>query len=119
MSLILPILSYMSRIPSLFVSFISIIGVVVSWIAKWIGAKLAFNGVFLASVAAGIVVVFLSLKALVLGVSVVLPPYFVQGLNMVIPSNVPICVSTIVSAKFVRWVWDWKLYALESYSSKS
>ncbi|NTU36572.1 DUF5455 family protein, partial [Vibrio diabolicus] len=35
-----------------------------------------------------------------------------QAAGMFIPNNAVPCVSAIYSARLLRWVWEWKFYAI-------
>ncbi|OHY89620.1 DUF5455 family protein [Vibrio rotiferianus] len=46
------------------------------------------------------------------GLSYVVHPKWSQAAGMFIPSNAVPCISTIYSARLLRWVWEWKFYAI-------
>ena len=64
------------------------------------------------------VAVFASFKALLDKVVIVLPSQFTHAMTLIIPDNLFVCLSLIVSAHVIKWVWMMKLYFLEIYVGK-
>ncbi|MBE3732288.1 DUF5455 family protein [Vibrio parahaemolyticus] len=54
----------------------------------------------------------LAIYTLAMGLSYVAPPMWSQAAGMFIPNSAVPCVSAIYSARLLRWVWEWKFYAI-------
>ena len=59
----------------------------------------------------------LVLKGIVLGISATLPPFYSQAMSLVIPTNLLPCMTAVISARIVRWVWVWQVYFIQSVAS--
>lgn len=53
-----------------------------------------------------------AIKAALFAISFALPPEFVQGYNLLVPANFVPCLSAILSAKLVRWGWEWGVHII-------
>lgn len=73
--------------------------------------------VIIAKVVAGLVVfiaaLFSALSAIADGLSIISPPGLAQAASMVVPDNLLLIVSTLVSARIVRWVYEWNVKILQ------
>jgi len=49
-------------------------------------------------------------------VSVSVPSYVRDGLDMVLPSNFLTCTSTLLGLRVTGWLWKWKVHFLELYA---
>lgn len=54
----------------------------------------------------------LAIYTLGVGLFYVVHPQWSQAAGMFIPNNAIPCVSAIYSARLLRWVWEWKFYAI-------
>ena len=112
---LLPIISGVStalRIPAL-VAFISqIAATLFGWFFIAKSRQLTLNLVILTMLVALTAALTLSIYTIAAGLSYVTPPYWSQAAGMFIPSNAIPCVSAISSARLIRWVWEWKFYAI-------
>ncbi|WP_366943193.1 DUF5455 family protein [Zhongshania sp.] len=90
---------------------------IASFFLKWFSKKTAMQLTIVASVGGLTITVFLAIKTLILGISIVAPAEFAQGMSLIIPTNLPICLSSIVSANTIRWLWIWKVHFIEMYAS--
>jgi hypothetical protein len=93
----------------------NLFGWLFTFFAQWFTKRTAIQ----LGVVSGIVVlstaVFASITALIASVSVVTPDFVQDGMNMCIPSNFSFCVSVLISAKLLRWAWQWKVHFIEMY----
>lgn len=105
------------RLPALAAFFGGLFAQVVAFFAQWFTVKTAMQLGIVASVTALTVGLFATIKTLMAGIAIVSPPYFMQAMAFIIPSNLPICLSAIVSAHVVRWVWIWQVHFIEMYAS--
>lgn len=116
---LLPIItgvSHMMRLPALIAFLAGIFGQIIAFFAKYMTTKVAMQLTIITTISALTLAVFAAIKALVTAVSVVAPEGLVQGASLVIPDNAAICVSSIISAHAIRYVWSWKVYFIESFA---
>lgn len=73
--------------------------------------------VIIAKVVAALVVfiaaIFTTLTALVNGIAAVAPPGLNQAASMIVPDNITLIVSTLVSARIARWVYEWNVKIIQ------
>ena len=52
---------------------------------------------------------------LALGNTVVysLPSELAKGLSLVVPANFPLCISAILTAHLIRWVYEWNVKIIQ------
>ena len=98
------------------------------WLAGVIAS--AFAGLFawfmtfvtkrFAIVAAGVVIIvsltsslYAALAALVSTLALTLPPTLVGNVGLFVPSNLGACVSIYVSARLLRWAYDWNVKIIQ------
>lgn len=117
---LLPIISgaaNLLRLPAL-AAFLGIIFAhLVSFFAQWFTVKTAMQLGIIAAVVSLTLGLFLTVKALILGIAVIAPPQFTLAMALIMPNNLPLCMSAIVSANVVRWVWIWQVHWIEMYAS--
>ncbi|MEK0157905.1 DUF5455 family protein [Pseudoalteromonas piscicida] len=106
----------MMRLPALIAFLAGIFGQIIAFFAKYMTTKVAMQLTIITAVSALTLGVFAIIKALIMAVSVVAPEGLVHGASLVIPDNAAICLSSIVSAHTVRYVWIWKVYFIESFA---
>ncbi|MGF1873622.1 DUF5455 family protein [Photobacterium indicum] len=112
---LLPILAGIGtalRLPALVSSIFAVAVSVFGWFLTWFTKRTAMNLTIIALVSALALVNLLALKGILSGLSYVLPPGISEGFAMVIPSNAPACLSAVFSARVIRWVWEWKAWAI-------
>jgi hypothetical protein len=56
---------------------------------------------------------FEAIVGLVNSIAVALPPQAAMGLSLVIPSNAPLCISSILTAHLIRWVYEWNVKVIQ------
>lgn len=56
---------------------------------------------------------FAAIVVVINGISVSLPSEVSAGLSLVIPSNFPLCVSAILTAHLIRWVYEWNVKVIQ------
>jgi hypothetical protein len=118
-ALFLPILAgaaNLLRLPALAAFLASLFAQIVAFFAQFFAVKTAMQLGVVASVVALTVGFFATIKALLIGIVIVAPPDFAQAMSLIIPNNLPICMSAIVSAHVVRWVWIWQVHFIEFYA---
>lgn len=118
--LFLPIISGIAtalRLPALAAFLGTLFAQMVAFFAQWFTVKTAMQLGIIAAVVTLTVGLFAFIKSLMFGIAVVAPPQFAQAMSMIIPNNLPLCFSAIVSAHVVRWVWIWQVHFIEMYAT--
>nr|EGQ9117807.1 hypothetical protein [Vibrio parahaemolyticus] len=112
---LLPIVSTIGtalRLPAL-VAFISQIATTLfGWFFIAKARNVTINLVILTLLIGLTVTLTLAIYTLATGLSYVAPPMWSQAAGMFTPNNAVPCVSAIYSARLLRWVWEWKFYAI-------
>jgi uncharacterized protein with PQ loop repeat len=85
----------------------------VQFFMNYMTKRLAIVVAVVAAISALTFAFFASIVLLVNGISVALPPEFSKGLSLVIPSNLPLCVSSILTAHLIRWVYEWNVKVIQ------
>lgn len=100
----------------------------IPWLANIVIA--AFSGLFgwfiqfftrrFALVAAGIVLLatitaafFVAIEALISGLSLSMPSIIVVGVSHLVPSNMSACLSILISARLLRYAYDWNVKIIQ------
>lgn len=104
------------RLPVLAAFLSSIFAQIVAFFTQWFSVRTAMQLGIISAVSALTILLFASIKGLMAGIIVIAPPSFNQAMSLIIPSNLPICFSAIVSAHVVRWVWIWQVHFIEMYA---
>jgi enoyl-CoA hydratase/carnithine racemase len=118
-TLLLPIITgaaNLLRLPALASFLGTLFAQLVSFFAQWFTVKTAMQLGIVTAVVSLTVALFASIKILIAGIAVVAPPEFVQAMSLIIPDNLPLCFTSIVSARVVRWVWIWQVHFIELYA---
>lgn len=55
---------------------------------------------------------YTAMEALASAVTPALPPQFAAACGLFLPSNTTVCLSAILTAYLLRWVYDWKVKLL-------
>ncbi len=102
---------------SAFATFLAgLAGEIVRLFARWFTRRTAIQLGIVAAVVSLAAAVFVTIKLSIAAVSLVVPSYVRQGLDMCIPANFSYCFSLVAGAKIVRWVWIWKVHFIEMYA---
>lgn len=112
---LLPILSGISgamRLPAL-VSFLAgITAQIFGYFALRLSKRMALNLTITVLVIGLAVTIALSINAIAVGISYVAPPELSRGFSFFVPNNALPCISAILAARLVRWVWEWQFYVV-------
>ncbi|RBP83187.1 hypothetical protein EBI01_11705 [Marinomonas rhizomae] len=117
---LLPVISSVGsllRLPALATFFATIFGNFIAFFAKWFTARTATQLGVIAAIASLTIGMIALIKTLISSISLVAPPLFSQAMSLVVPDNAPICISALVSAHTIKWVWQWQVRFIEYYSS--
>ncbi|MCL9783238.1 DUF5455 family protein [Vibrio sp. S4M6] len=112
---LLPVISRIAgalSIPAAAMFFGNLAAQMIAWFAAKVTKQAAINLTIIilviglaASVAAGI-------YALLAGISYLTPPFLSDAFSFFVPNNAIPCFSACVSARFIRWVWEWQVYSI-------
>lgn len=119
-NLLLPIISGISnvmRLPALAAFLGTLLAQSVGFFAQWFTAKTAIQLGIVTAVVSLTAGVFVAIKSLIAGISVSFPPFFNHAMSLIIPDNFSLCLSSIVSAHVIKWVWSWQVHFIEMYAS--
>ncbi|MGF1741466.1 DUF5455 family protein [Vibrio profundum] len=113
--ILLPIISSVAgalRIPAIAMFFGSLAAQVMAFFARKLTRGFAINltiVVMIIGLAAGLSA---AIYALFGALSFVVPPALNQAVDFFLPSNSIPCFSAVMSARLLRWVWEWQYYAI-------
>jgi len=112
---LLPIVSGISaalRLPALVAFIAQIATTLFGWFFIAKARNVTINLVIITLLIGLTLALTLAIYTLATGLSYVTPPFWSQTAGMFIPNNAIPCVSAIYSARLLRWVWEWKFYAI-------
>lgn len=90
-----------------------VISVVIGFFLQVFTKRLALVAIVLAGIAALVVAFFAAIIGLVNLLSPALHPIIVQGSSLFIPDNVPLILSTIMTARVLRFAYEWNVKFLQ------
>lgn len=105
------------RLPALATFFATMFGNFIAFFAKWFTARTATQLGVIASIAALTIGMITTIKGLISSLALVAPPFYVQAVSLVVPDNAPACISALVAAHTIKWVWLWQVRFIEYYAS--
>jgi uncharacterized membrane protein len=91
----------------------SLFSSVVAFFMQYVTKRLAIVLAVISAIAALTLGFFAAILALVNAVSSVTPPYFSVAMSWIVPSNAPLCISTILTAHLIRWVYEWNVKVIQ------
>ena len=74
--------------------------------------KMAFVAFFVSASALFTSAFFSALESLVSTISLSVPDYFNVACQMIVPSNSTACISVMISARVLRFIYDWNIKIL-------
>lgn len=89
--------------------FTSIFGFFVEHMAK----RLAVVLTVVAGIALFVVGFFAAILAVIGGLNSVVPPGMSMALSWVVPENLPLIISTILTARVLRWAYEWNVKIIQ------
>ena len=112
---LLPIISGVGaalRLPALVAFIAQLATTLFGWFFIAKSRNLTLNLVIMTLLIGLTVTLTLAIYTLGAGLSYVVHPQWSQAAGMFIPNNAVPCVSAVYSARLLRWVWEWKFYAI-------
>ena len=89
---------------------------VLGWFTVLFTRRIAINLTIITLIVGVALGFIVAIKVLLAGLSFVVPNQLATGLSLFVPSNAVPCLSVILSAKVIRWVWVWQFYAITKIS---
>lgn len=83
------------------------------FLAKYLTKKLAVVAAVVTAIGVVSTVFFGAIYALVLSIAYQLPDEMILGLSLVIPTNSVTCLSSIMTAHLLKWVYDWNVKVIQ------
>ncbi len=81
----------------------------VVWFAQFFTKRLAVIAAAVAFMAGLTTAMFVAIQSLVGALTLAVPAVVVQGAGFVLPSNLSLCISLIVTARMLRYAYDWNV----------
>ncbi|WP_068717610.1 DUF5455 family protein [Vibrio tritonius] len=117
---LLPILSSVGaalRLPALAAFFAGLVSNILAWFAKFFARNTAMNLTVITMLITLTTATTGAIYAVAAGLSQVLPSYVSDALGLLIPSNAIPCISAVLSARLLRWVWSWQFFMINKMGS--
>ena len=84
-----------------------------NWLLKFFTKRFAVVGAAVAVIATITSALFVAFEALFSAIVIVSPDWVASGAMLVVPSNANLCISTIVSAYLLKWVYSWQVRIIQ------
>ncbi|NNN47431.1 DUF5455 family protein [Vibrio sp. 2-2(8)] len=117
---LLPILTGIGtalRVPAIAAFFAGLAANILAWFSARMARGLAINLTVITLIIGLATAVAASIYALAAGLSFIAPPYLSVAWGMLVPANAIPCMSAVLSARVIRWVWAWQFYVITKMSS--
>jgi len=87
------------------------------WLTKFVSRKVAYQLAIITAIMAVTGGFILLIKGLFVGIMVYAPSQIACSIHLFVPSNATACVSAVLSARLVRWVYEWKITFINDYKN--
>lgn len=117
---LLPVISSVAgalRIPALAAFLGALANQVLGFLVSFFGRNIAVNLTVITMIVGLALGIIVALKALVMGISYIAPAELSRGFSLFVPGNAIPCLSVILSAKVIRWVWTWQFWTINKVTS--
>jgi hypothetical protein len=81
--------------------------------AGYMTKRLAIVLAVIAAIAALTTGFFIAIFALASGIATVAPPFVIVAWSLFVPTNLPVLVSAALTARVLRWVYDWNVKIIQ------
>jgi len=118
--LLLPIVGTLAtalRIPMLAAFIGGLFSGLIEWFAKFFTKKVAFQFAVVASILSITAVFSAVIWGLYAAIEVAAPVGVSCGIGLIVPFNAVPAVSVILSARIIRWVYEWKITFISDYKN--
>lgn len=85
----------------------------VAGVSKYVTKRFALIAVAITALITVTATFFAAINALLVSISYVAPQQLVDSFFLFMPSNAIPCISAILSAKLLRWVYDWNVRIIQ------
>lgn len=79
---------------------------------KFFTARMAVVATMIVAALALTAAFYVSIAGVIALISPVAPPFFSDAIGMFLPSNAKACISAILAAYVLRWLYDWQIKIL-------
>lgn len=91
----------------------SIFSSVVAFFFQYMTRKLAITAAVIAAIGVLTVAFFAAVYSLISGLVVHAPDFIIVAASWVVPDNVPALISISLTARALRWAYEWNIKALQ------
>ena len=92
-------------------------GSLTAFFAKYLTKKLAITAGALTAIAAVTTAFWLAIKSSIAAIGLITPPFFNEAMAFIVPWNLEVCISLIIAARVMRYVYEWKVYAIHLHAT--
>jgi len=96
--------------------FVSLAGSILGYFGQALTKKTLFATAAVAAFVSLTTAFVLVVKALLVGIVYVLPPWAASVAGLILPSNFSVCISALISARIARWIYDYHVQTLKLVS---
>lgn len=86
---------------------------IVSFFAQFVSKRLAINLAVIAALVGLTVSFYNGIQLAIAGVSYAMPSSVAIGASWLVPSNLDTCISVMLGARVMRWVYEWQAMAVK------
>lgn len=105
------------RLPALAVFITGLFGQLIGWLAQYVTRRVAVASTAITALVTLAVALTVTLNGIASNLSVAIPSELAQGIGMFVPDNAVPCLSAVLSARLIRWAWEWQFYAIDKVAS--
>jgi hypothetical protein len=105
------------RIPMLAAFLGGIFSSLITWFAKFFTKKIAYQLAIVASILSVTAAFSATIYGIYATIRAVAPYGTACGMSLIVPFNAVPCVSAVMSAKVIRWVYEWKITFISDYKN--
>lgn len=103
----------LAGLPWLASIIVGITSAFVGWLFKFATKRFAIVLLAVALLSTITAAFYAAIQALLSGLTSSLPDFFNIAAGWVIPENAPVCISAVLSAHAIRWVYAWQVRIIE------
>lgn len=91
----------------------SLLSVFIGFFLQVFTKRLALIAIVIAGIASLVVAFFAAMMGLVNVLSPSMPSFVIQGVSLFIPANAPLILSTVMTARVIRFAYEWNVKFLQ------
>lgn len=85
----------------------------VEFFGSYLTKRLAIIVAVLAAITTVVTGFLAAIRMAIESISVITPPFLNDVAGLVIPENVPVLISILISARITRWAYDWNVRVIQ------